>query len=277
MKKLRKITTIISIILFAFLLCSCEKSGLKSVTPTTMKVDVLDIGKADAIIINTGTHTVLIDAGESDDGPKILKFLIQNNIGYIDYMIITHFDKDHIGGASYLVNSIGIGQVIQPNYDETGNEYIDYCSAVLNKNIPITNLNEKIDITLDLAQFTIYPPKQDYYDDVNDYSLVTSVTHESMSFLFAGDADTVRLNELIKQGNLKHTFLKVPHHGDYNKISKDFINAVSPEYAIITCSDENKESKKIMQIFKDTGTKVYLTRDGNVECISDGKSITITQ
>ena len=276
MKKLRKIATIISIILSAFLLCSCEKDGSVS-EPGFMKVDIFDIGKADAIYINTGSHTVLIDTGESDDGQKILEFLIDNNIGYIDYLIITHFDKDHIGGAPYLINSIGIGQVIAPKYDKTGSEYIDYSSAVLNKNIPLTNLTEKMEFTLDSAKFTIYPPEEEHYDNDNDYSLVTSVKHGGMSFLFAADADTVRLNELINQGDLKHTFLKVPHHGDYNKMSKDFLNAIHPEYAVITCSDKNKESKKIMQILKDMGTKVYLTRNGDVECISDGKTITIKQ
>ncbi|MEZ4357673.1 MAG: MBL fold metallo-hydrolase [Eubacteriales bacterium] len=274
MKKLMKITIIISMLLGIFTLYSCSSQTTEL---STVEIEIFDIGKADAILIDTGSHCVLIDTGETDDGSTILEYLIDNNIGYIDYLIITHFDNDHIGGAPYIVNSIGVGEVIQPDYDKTSNEYIQYSSAVLNKNIPIVNLTENMQFTLDSADFTIYPPKENNYDDDNDYSLVTSLKHGDMSLLFAGDADKDRLTEIISQGNLEHTFLKVPHHGDYNKMSKDFLNAVNPEYAVITCSDKNKESKKIMKILDDLGTKVYLTRNGDVNCISNGKSITINQ
>ena len=131
---------------------------------------------------------------------------------------------------------------------------------------------------LDDCLFEIYPPlKSSYSNDDNDFSLVISVTHGNNKLLFAGDAEAERLSELSGQMYLKHDFLKVPHHGNWNKNTKQFLQSVSPSYAVITCSEKNPASDEIISCLDSLNCKTYLTQNGEVNIMSDGEKIEISQ
>jgi len=89
----------------------------------------------------------------------------------------------------------------------------------------------------------------------------------------------VRLQELLSQKEfpLAHDVLKVPHHGQKEKNSEEFFEAVSPEAAVITCSREQPPDDKVRKLLRSLGAEVYLTADGTVTCASDGESLKITQ
>lgn len=122
-------------------------------------VSVLKVGKADAIILQTANHSIIIDCGETDDGKEILKYLSKNNIFKIDCMIITHFDKDHVGGAADILNSITTEQIITPSYEGSNNEYYNYIKTAEINNITPLMLTENMTFVLDDVLFEIYPLK----------------------------------------------------------------------------------------------------------------------
>ena len=103
------------------------------------------------------------------------------------------------------------------------------------------------------------------------------VQHGIDSFLFPGDAEQTRLDELMAQTSVNCTFLKVPHHGRVEANSGVFFRAASPQYAVITCDSEGPDSE-VMSALNAVGAQVYLTSRGPVQCVSDGANpMTVTQ
>ena len=260
-----------------------------------MEIYVFDIGKADAILITTENHTVMIDTGENKHGAKIAEYLLSRDITEIDYLIITHFHKDHVGGADTIIRNFDVKEIIVPDYGKQSKQYAQFVSAMLTMNLKPNILTETTEFTLDNAIFTVYPPQLEYYDysgddanneDVdnedesisneNDFSIVISVTHGSNNFLFTGDAMDERLGELLSDEDIMTTaydYLKVPYHGRYNERNIEFINAIKPQYAVITCSSDSSDGsgdERVVSALEEAGAEVYLTTNGNVYCVSNG-------
>lgn len=276
---LKKIGIIITICII-MMLCSCGKQGTtqQNIKNDDLHISILDAGKADAIILRTSEHTAIIDCGEKDFGNDILYCLSQNNISKVDYMFITHFDKDHVGGSAQVISNVEVCSIITPDYESTSGEYKRFVAAAKEKNIEITRLTDEMHLSLDNVFFDVYPPlKSVYAEEDNDYSLAISVTHGNNKLLFAGDAERERLSEFSSQFDLKHDFLKVPHHGRYNKATEAFIKDVSPKYAVITCSEEEMPDKKTLTALENVNTDVYMTTNGTVDVVSNGEELNIMQ
>ena len=275
----------------------------------TMEIVVFNVGKADAILIATENHAVMIDAGEEQHGRMIVEYLLNRGITVIDYMIITHFDMDHVGGAAEIIRSLDVREVIVPNYRRASRHYIRFREAMREKAIQplILEAPDPLRFTLDGAMFTTFPSslafveyiidrsadedeEERYYDvhyneddelpNVNNFSLVTSITHGNKSFLFTGDAKAWRIREILQTREIAaidYDFLKVPHHGRYNRRSIDLINNISPTYAVITCSADRPADAEVVEALKAAGAQVYLTTNGGVYIISDGRSLKVEQ
>lgn len=267
--------------LLLFLLCGCQnKDASISAPDVTGQFDftVLKAGQADAIIMKTQNYSIMIDVGEEDDGDEILDLLQENAITDIDYIFITHYDKDHIGGFPEVMESVTAKNILVPDYDGTNSEYSDFLNTVGKKNLQVTRLTEDTSFVMDDVLFEVSVPKKQFYKEGdNDYSLVISVTHGENTFLFSGDAEKERLSEVLSEFGRQYDFLKVPHHGKHNKNTKRFINTVKPKYAVITDSEKNPASNKTVSYLKTQGAEIYSTKDGNVQVVSDGKKILINQ
>lgn len=266
------------------LLCGCvQESETKKVyvpeVTGSFEAAVLKIGKADAVILTTENHAVIIDCGEKGDGKDVLNYLSEKGIEKLDYLFITHFDKDHVGGAAKVIKGIEIGEIVTPDYEGNVKAYENYVEALSEKGIKPNKLLDEMNFTLDDVVFSVYPPMHSYYEESdNDYSLVISVTHGENTFLFAGDAETERLSELPGQiGNMAHDFVKMPHHGKYDVGLERFVQSVNPKYAVITCSNKESAEEEALEVLRKQGCEIYLTVEGTVKAISDGKTISVEQ
>lgn len=279
--KLFKKSIAYALILTLSVLCGCQKNGTKIFAPSVtgqFAFTVMKAGQADAIILKTQNHSVIIDLGEKDDGDEISDFLGENNITDLDYIFITHYDKDHVGGFPKVMESINAKNIIVPDYEGTSDEYTEFIKTVSEKNLTVTRLTEDMKFVLDDVLFEISVPKKQFYKEGdNDYSLVISVTHGENTFLFAGDAEKERLSEVLSEFGRQFDFLKVPHHGRYNGNTEEFINTVKPQYAVICDSEKNPASNKTIAILKTQKSEIYSTKDGDVQVVSDGKKILINQ
>ncbi|MCR4796751.1 MAG: MBL fold metallo-hydrolase [Ruminococcus sp.] len=239
-----------------------------------MKVTFLEAGKADAIVIQSETGTVVIDCGEKGDGKKIANLLNESGRTTIDYLIITHFDQDHVGGAPKVLNNFEIKNLITPNYEGNNDEYEKYVKTINELNIQPQKLTSDLTFTLDDVQYTVYVSKKDYYgdDDENDFSLVTKAVHHKNTLLFTGDAMEQRLDEIMDIG--KCTLLKVPYHGRKLDNLGDFLKKVKPKYAV-TCSSSTEFSGKMQDLIAGMNIKSYATCfNGDITATSDGAKIT---
>lgn len=267
-----------AVMFFGITSCEKKKNSVQTEVTGDFTCEILDVGKADAIILTSENHTVLIDSGEKGDGKKVLEYLAEKGISSVDYFFITHFDKDHVGGAAKIIENIEIESIVTPDYAGTNDEYASFIEAVQTKGIEPVLLKENMEFMLDDCLFGVYPPKKtSYIEEDNDYSLAISVIHGENSFLFAGDAEEERLSEFFSQFELAHDFLKVPHHGRYNDNTKKFLKSVNPKYAVITCSEKNPPEDSVLEILNHLKTNVYLSENGNIEVLSDGKNIQINQ
>lgn len=241
-------------------------------------ITFFDVGKGDAILIETGKHNMLIDSGYDDTAEVILDHLESEGIDQLDYMLITHFDKDHVGGADRILEAVRVETILQPDYESDGKQYREYKETMEKKKIQPYLVTETINMSLDEAEFLIYPPQRQLYEEEdNDFSLVVSMRYGEKSFLFAGDSERERLQELLNQKEfpLSHDVLKAPHHGRTEKNSEEFFLAVSPEIAIITCSEDKPADKEIYLLLENIGTKVYTSAEGTITCLCDGKNLEI--
>ncbi len=247
-----------------------------------IKVTFFDVGKGDAILIETVKERMLIDTGYDDTAGVILDYLEKQQISYVDYLVLTHFDKDHVGGADWILKGVEVGEVFQPNYESDSRQFQEYETVIQEKEQNPVIVTETLDLSLGDGDVKclIYPPQQEEYKEGdNDFSLVLSLTYGSQRFLFAGDCEKARLKELLEQSEfgLRHDLLKVPHHGREEKNSEEFLEAVAPLVAIITCSEEKPAEEEVIKILEDLGTEIYLTSDGTITCTSDGNTLQVFQ
>ena len=275
MKKNRKAAALLfSAFFIALSLFSC--SGKISKNAGELKVTFFDVGKADAILLQSENANIVIDCGEKGDGKKISKLLKESDEDTIDYLIITHFDKDHVGGAVKLIKGFDVKNVIVPDYDGTVDEYDKYKSALADKGITPTRLTSDLAFTLDGIDYTVYAPKKNFYgdNDENDFSLVTKVVHNKNTLLFTGDAMEQRLDEIMDIG--KCTLLKVPYHGRKLDNITEFLNAVKPKCAVV-CTSTGEFSGKIQEALKKSGASTYATCfNGDITATSNGSTIEIS-
>lgn len=245
-----------------------------------VRVTFFDVGKGDAILVETLEHAMLIDAGYDDTYKVLQDYFTRQGIHKLDYLVITHFDKDHVGGADRVVRGLEVDQILQPDYESEAGQYLEYCAALEAKGLQPELVTEPLEFTLDGAEFYVYPPKEESYEEEdNDFSLVISMAYGEKRFLFTGDCEEVRLDELMEQTDfdLSHDVLKVPHHGRKEDNSEEFLRAAAPEQAVITSSEDKPASNKVLKALEELGTEVYLTSEGTVTCLCDGSDLQILQ
>lgn len=251
-----------------------------------VQVTVLDIGKADCIVIQTENYNFMIDTGEKKDADEIEEFLQENGITKIDYLELTHYDKDHIGGLRKLLkNGLEVEHIYAYDNEVASKDYEKMMEELDEHNLELEYVEAKKELQLDDLLVTIYAPMQDSYQTAanqgeemeNEFSLVTKLVHGENKMVFAGDACNGRLAELPEQMNLEADFLKVPHHGRADNSTNTFTKAVSAKYAVITDSDKNLADDAVIKSLEENGATVYETRNGQVDCVSDGKDLKVTQ
>ena len=252
---------------------SVAETAIAETFPLT--VTFLKVGKADGIVLQTANHTVVIDCGEEGDGSRINDLLAESGVTQIDCMILTHFDQDHIGGAPEVLEQYPVQQVIAADYTESGKEYKALTKALEAAGLTMQQPTEELTFTLDDCSFTVYPHKAEDYKNSfdNNCSLVTTVTHHGNVLLFAGDAMDERLSEIMDIGDC--SLLKVPYHGRELDSLPAFLDAVTPEYAVI-CTSKPEISDVTVSQLESRNITTYITgKDGDITAVSDGETITV--
>ena len=269
------------VLVFCLCLCGCEAEITDDGQASEkMTVTFFDVGKADAILIQTDHSVVMIDTGTADVAEPLAEKLTDMGIMKIDLLILSHFDQDHVGGAATIIERIAVDKVLMTYESKESDEIDAFFAAVKQDNVSTREISKVTEFTLDGVSYTIIPPeKKDYGNDTsNDSSLVVRALFGETSYLFAGDVEKARIKELVKGGyDLSATVLKMPHHGGIEDNTEKLVTAVWPKYAVITSSEDEPEDKETVKILEALGVDTYLTRKGTVVMISDGKTITIKQ
>lgn len=244
---------------------------------TAFKTTILSTGKSDCILIEIGDKVVMIDTGEDKNGEQIVDKLKEKGVNTLDYLILTHLDKDHIGGVDSVLSSVKVKNLIQANYEKDSKQYDEYTESLKQASVEPVVLKEKMNLEINNAKISIQPASKSDYESSNDYSIMTSINYGEHRFLFAGDAEEKRLAEFISENTLKYDFVKIPHHGRYDKLTEAFLESITPEYAVITCSDKKAPNEDVLKILEKLNVKTFLTSDGDVVINSDSKTLSVRQ
>ena len=243
-----------------------------------LRIYCFKAGKADAFAIMTEKHTVILDTGERGFGNSVISYLKGCGRRTIDLIIITHFDKDHVGGAAKIINTVRPKAVMQSNYIKDGPEYEKYTAALAAAGIEPLTVRKTETFEYDGVKFTVDPPaKEDYERDAsNNSSLILKIEYTSHAFIFAGDAEDERIAEYVAgDASSDCDVLKMPHHGRWDDNLPELADAVTPEYAVITSSDEKPEDPETVGMLEERGVEVFFTRKAPVliVCGKDGLTV----
>ena len=265
---------IISILLIGIILIY----SLKKDSNYDFEIYFFNAGKADAILISKNDKYILIDTGEEDLSDDILNYFKNNNITKLEYLIITHFDKDHVGSASTIIDNIEIGEVIQSNLPKESEYYTNYINSLENNSITPTTVTNDYKFDFEGVSVIVNGTETIYEkNESNNSSLIVSMIYNENKFLFMGDAENDRIKDYISTNTDTYDFIKIPYHGNYLKKLDDLLDTINPTYGVITCSKSEGCEDKTLEVLNSYNIKYYMTKNGAIRVLSDGNDIIIKQ
>ena len=243
----------------------------------TLTVTWLDVGQGDAAVIQCGGQSMLIDGGKPEKSSYIYAWLQQHSLSYLDVIVATHVDADHIGGLSGALNYASVGTAYCPETTGTTETFQSFVKYLAQRGKQITVPTAGETFALGGAQIQILGPLH-RAEDSNDNSIVLKVSFGATSFLFTGDAERAEEQDLLNSGvNLQSTVLKVGHHGSDTSTSYPFLRAVAPQYAVISVGAGNSyghPTEAVLSRLRDAGVTTFRTdMQGEITAVSDGQTI----
>lgn len=247
-----------------------------------MQVTFLDVGQGDCTIIQTEGHNMVIDTGNNHQGETVVDWLLQQDIKELDYLILTHPDADHIGGADNVLRAVSVDKVIMPDVANDTITYNEVIELIEEQQIPVDYPEVGDQYTLGDAVFTVLCPRQEDVkeSDLNGSSVGIRLVHGKNAFVMCGDAETDSEEHMVETfGNaLEADVLKCGHHGSSTATSDAFLQAVDPIWAVISCGEGNSYGhphQEVLAKLEDSDVQVYRTDQlGTITAVSDGEQIT---
>lgn len=244
-----------------------------------LKVHYIDVGQGDSEFLELPNgQTMLIDAGNPENGSQIVNYIKGLGHSKIDYLMATHPHSDHIGGMATVVNSLGIGKIYMPKVSTTTKTFEDLLLAIQKKGLKINTAKAGVNLFKSgNLNADIIAPVNITGDDLNQYSAVIMLTYGDNKFLFMGDAGEPSETQITAA--VKADVLKVGHHGSNTATSQAFLNKVHPKYAVIEVGKGNSyghPTAATLSKLQNIGATIYRTdNDGTIIFTSDAKTITI--
>lgn len=267
-----KIIAIILLIALAggalFLLIRAQQGS-----PDDLKVYFLDFSNEDAILLQHRGKAILIDTAEAKHAEELLLRLRYFGVEKLDILILTHPDKDHIGGAPAVLSEFPVDMIVQSPYVKESKEENALRQSYAQLGVTPVVPEDLLHIDWSGLSLDIYPAQEAAKAGSNDSSLVTVLQHGENRLVFAGDAAAQRLQELLKTPVFPCTLYKVPHHGRDNERSAEVIEKLRPAYAIITA---RAAEPLVFAALERTGSDIFYTTGRCVQAISNGRRMTVS-
>lgn len=245
-----------------------------------MRVHFIDVGQGDCSFIELGNgQTMLIDAGNPEDGDDIVEYIKELQYGDIDYVVATHPHDDHIGGMADVLKTFSVEKMYMPNAVHTSYSFENLLNVIEEKDIDLNIAKSATSIlSSGPIDIDILSPVQEEYSEMNNYSAVVRIIYGESSFLFTGDAEKIVESEILNS-EIDVDVLKVGHHGSNSSSSEAFINATSPQIAVISCGQDNMYGHpdyEVLSLLDENNVKVYRTDEAGTIMVTADQNNNIT-
>lgn len=219
-----------------------------SVCSANLKVKMLNVGQGDAILIQTSTQNVLIDTSDVDEREKLKLQLYKAGAYKLDKIILTHPHADHIGNVQWLIKNgvFKVASVYDNGIASTSKYYLNYVTECASRRVLHASLKEGdvLDLGDGATLKIIHPPEMlvkfrnstSYQGDPNNEGIIGILTYGNFKMLFSGDAGAAAEKTVLPL--LEHcAVMTASHHGSYTSSTFDFVNAVKPDYVLISAGE----------------------------------------
>ena len=227
-----------------------------------LQIHFFDVGQADSTLLISNNQTMLIDAGNNEDGTLIVNNIKRLGIQKLDYVIGTHPHEDHIGGLDDVISNFDIGTIYMPKIQTNTKTFEDVLDVIERKGLKITSPKQGDIFNIGDAKCEIMlagtASKQEQ-ENLNLSSIVIRTTYKEQSYLFMGDSEQENENS---RSWMQTNVLKVGHHGSSTSSSKKFLEQINPKLIVISCGKNNDYGhphKETMERFKKLGAEIYRT------------------
>ena len=253
-----------------------------------LRVEFVDVGQGDCILVSCGGENMLIDAGENDRGVQVAKHIKAEGIKELKYVIGTHPHSDHIGGIDVVLDRLDCDMLLMPDYERDIKTYNDVLKCAKRNDTPILAPEPGDSFELGSAEFTVLAPdpEDNYGDAINNYSIAILLENGETSFLLTGDAEYQEEADIIESGrelglDMDVDVLKAGHHGSGDASSWELLEAVEPETVVISCGRNNDYGyphKSTMKKLDRIGAEVLRTDElGDISLCSDGVEVSMCE
>ena len=243
----------------------------------------IDVGQGDSTLFVSKGESMLIDSGEAENADVVINALTESGITELDYIVATHAHSDHIGAMAEILSEVPAKKVIisKPTDDSqstwTFNNFID---AVEECDAELIVAEADYEFAMGYALCKVLSPINYYSGSENNNSIVMHITIGSTSFMMTGDAESGAERTLLdKYENIESQILKVGHHGSNTSSIQKFIDAVSPEVAIIHVGKDNDYGHPmsvVLDRISEYTDDIYTTMDNGtvtVTCYKDSYKV----
>ena len=236
-------------------------------------INLIDVGQGDStLIITSEKRKILIDGGGNENydvGENVLiPYLLNKRIKKIDYLIISHFDTDHIGGTLKVIEKLQVKKIIISMQKEKTNNFEEFLKLINKRKneVIIVKAGDSIQVDKSTRIDILWPTEklEITENSINNNSIVAKVITKDTSILFTGDIEKVAEKALVEKygHNLQASILKVAHHGSKTSTIPEFLDNVNPQMALIGVGYNNNfghPSITTIQNFKKRNIEIFRT------------------
>lgn len=209
-----------------------------------MNIVALDVGQGQSILVTSGSETVLIDCGSSNNfisAGDVAGDMVMTMGGTLDYLVLTHFHTDHANGLPTLFSRVEVKQMLAPRPradDEVGQAVLRMAGKY---GVEVVFIEEDTSYAFGEAELRLFSPVEGLaQEDENENGLSVVCTAGDFDFLVTGDMSRATEEALIEQKNIPDVeLMMVGHHGSNGSSSEKFLAAVKPETVIISVGDNS--------------------------------------